>query len=94
MKNERGRKIPEEKVEEIARRVSKLPKEDIDELFYKVGFIVHEYKDEEKPDTHKALLPKQIDKIKENGEESGMVRNLLWESPLEDVLEELDKLES
>lgn len=81
-------------MKEIARRVSKLPKEDIDELFRRMGFIVHEYRSEERPDRYKALLPKQVDEIKENGEESGMVRNLLWESPLEDVLEELDKLES
>ncbi|MFB6216609.1 MAG: hypothetical protein ABEJ72_06540 [Candidatus Aenigmatarchaeota archaeon] len=94
MMNELGEEIPDSEVRKIAKRISELSREEIDQLFDEVGFVVRDHDGKKKPDNRQALFPDQIDEIKENGVQSGMVRNLLRESPLKSVLEELRDIES
>lgn len=38
-----GEEISEEKVKKVSKRIAALSRNKIDELFYKLGFVVHEY---------------------------------------------------
>jgi hypothetical protein len=97
MKNMDGEDIPDEKVEEIEERVSELSKENIDELFHRIGFKVVKSKEGlDKPRKYKrldnkALTPHQLEQIKSG--DSAIVETMLFETPLDAVLTNLEELE-
>lgn len=94
MINESGGEIPGKKVKEINRKISKLSVDKIDRLFNNLNFVVSEYEGEKRPQKFDALHPKQIEEIKDSEGNSGLVKTLLLETPLENIQAELDKIEN
>ena len=89
MENEFGENIPEEKVDELTKRIRALPRESIDELWYYVGFIASD-----REPGNKALRNIDLDAIKEDEEEAReKVKALLTESNLADVTDGLSREE-
>lgn len=99
MKNLNGEYISDEKVEEIDKRIANLSREHIDELFHRLNFRISKSEKGEEDDRerkylrieNKALSPHMIDQIKEGN--SGNVRNLIEESPLDALRSNLNELE-
>ncbi|MFB6089013.1 MAG: hypothetical protein ABEK36_04505 [Candidatus Aenigmatarchaeota archaeon] len=91
MKNIEGDEISEEEISEISQRISNLEAEEIDELFHELGFVVSKYKNRKRPEGYEALFPEQIKRIQSGDIE--IIRNLLFETDIEDVKRELEKIE-
>lgn len=92
MQNIKGDEITGGQIKEISRRISNLPEKKIDRLFHNLGFVVSKYKGEERPEEYKALFPEQIEEIQSGN--SDIIRDLLFETGIEDVKRELGKIES
>lgn len=86
--NEFNEKIDAEEIEDLTNRILKLSKRKIDELWLNCGFI-REYKGK-----NKALPEKIINKMMEDKNFANkIVRNLLYETYLQDFLSELSSVE-
>ena len=97
MINEFGEEISEKKIKEITKRILKLPDKLIDELWYRCGLIYEKpkailYKDKNKD--FKAIFDKQLEDLRKEKEISETVLTFLAETPLKDILDNLDKIEN
>jgi DNA-binding MarR family transcriptional regulator len=83
LRNEFWELIDNEEVRSVTDRIVRLPDNLIDELYFRCGFIYPDH-------TMKALSQKEIDEIREN---SRVVEGLLLETPMEEVVKNLDDIE-
>lgn len=97
VENEFGNDIPDEQIKEIADRILKLSDEKKDELWFRCGFIYQKPNPailhEDKNKNLKAIFDDELDDIKKYKEESEVLMTFLLETPLEDVLSNLSKIE-
>lgn len=91
MFNMKKEEISDEQIEKISRRISELSEKEIDRLFHDIGFIVSGYKDKERPEGYEALFPEQIEKVQ--NEDNEIIRDLLFETDVRDVIEKLKIVE-
>jgi len=88
MENEFGEQIPDERVKEVANRIAKLRDGLIDTLFYRCGLIYSEH-----DKNFKALNSSLLQELKKEKENSAAICELLLETPFEEVLTNLKKIE-
>jgi hypothetical protein len=88
--NEFGEEYTYDLIETLAKRIRKLSKKEIDLLWYRVGWIDLSGRE----DSQKALPTWIVDAIKENKKKAmEHVENLILESRIKDVVEELELTE-
>lgn len=86
--NEFNEKIDAKEIEDLTNRILKLSKRKIDKLWLNCGFI------REDKGKNKALPEKILNKmVKDKDFANKLVRNLLYETYLQDFLSELDSAE-
>lgn len=96
MINEFDEEISEEQIKEIAERILKLSDKQIDELWFRTGFVYQRPKSIYYPDKNKdfkAIFDEQIEELRKEGEKSETLWTFLSESPIKEVLKNLEDVE-
>jgi hypothetical protein len=97
MINDFGEDVPAEKISEIAQRITSLSDAQIDELWSMCDLVYEKPKSILYPDRNKyfkALFDDLIEEIRRDKEESTTLLTLIRETPLDEILEDLNFLEN
>ena len=97
MINEFGEEISEDEEKKIAERIASLPDALIDELFYRCGLIYAKPKEAiiypDKNKDFKAIYDELLEELHKLKEGSQAIYTLLAETPIKDVLKNLEDIE-